>query len=77
MTEQSLSLMDDVWDRIEEEIYRQNRTKLSVAEQCGFGRKILQQTRKHRGFYLPYFVRLCNALNVSADYLLFGEKKED
>ena len=74
MTEQSFSLMEDVWDRIEGEIRRQNRTKLSVAEQCGFGRRVLQ-TRKHRGLYLPYFARLCIALNVSADYLLFGVKE--
>lgn len=71
-------LMEDVWDRIEEEIYRQNRTKLSVAEQCGFNRQVLfKNQHKHRSIHLPYFVRLCAVLNVSADYLLFGENKED
>lgn len=77
MTEQSFSLMEDVWDRIEKEIYRQNRTKLSVARQCGFERKILSIKANRKGMYLPYFVRLCSALNVSADYLLFGEKESD
>lgn len=70
-------LMDDVWDRIEEEIHRQNRTKLSVAEQCGFDRKILSTKANGKGMYLPYFVRLCSALNVSADYLLFGAREDD
>lgn len=70
-------LMDDVWDRIEEEIRKQNRTKLSVAEQCGFNKQVLfKNPHKHRGILLVYFARLCTALNVSADYLLFGEKKE-
>lgn len=76
MTVDSALLMKDVWDRIEEEIRRQNRTKLSVAEQCGFCRKILQQKNKHRSIHLPYFVRLCSALKVNADYLLFGVKEE-
>lgn len=70
-------LMEDVWDRIEEEIRKQNRTKLSVAEQCGFSRKILSTKANSSGMYLPYFVRLCSALNVSADYLLFGAKEDD
>lgn len=76
MTIDSSILMKDVWDRIEKEIRRQNRTKLSVAKQCGFNRRILQQKGKHRGIHLPYFVRLCAVLNVSADYLLFGKKSE-
>ena len=67
-------LMDDVWDRIEEEICRQNRSKLSISKQCGFDRKILYRN-SHRSIHLPYFARLCIVLNVSADYLLFGEKK--
>ena len=77
MVKPNFSVMDDVWDRIDEEIHRQNRTKLSVAEQCGFNRRILQQKGKHRSIHLPYFARLCAVLNVSADYLLFGVRVGD
>ena len=77
MTIDSSLLMKDVWDRIEEEIRKKNRSKTSIAEQCGFERKILSTKANGRGMYLPYFVRLCSALNVSADYLLFGAKEDD
>ena len=78
MTIDSSVLMKDVWDRIEEEIYRQNRTKLSVAEQCGFNRQVLfKNQHKHKSIHLPYFARLCAVLNVSADYLLFGVREGD
>ena len=75
MTIDSSLLMKDVWDRIEDEIRKQNRSKASVAEQCDFNRKNLYA--KRNGMFLPYFARLCAVLNVSADYLLFGEKKEE
>ena len=68
-------LMDDVWDRIEE-IRKKNRSKTSIAKQCGFDRKILSIKANGKGIHLPYFARLCAVLNVSADYLLFGKKKE-
>ena len=70
-------LMEDVWNRIEEEIRKKNRSKTSIAKQCGFDRKILSTKANGKGMYLPYFVRLCSALNVSADYLLFGAKESD
>ena len=59
------------WDRVDEEIYKQNRTKKDIADQCGFDRKILSSCGN---MSLPYFARLCSALHVSADYLLFGKK---
>lgn len=77
MTKQSSLLMEDVWNRIEEEIRKKNRSKTSIAKQCGFDRKILSTKANSSGMYLPYFVRLCSALNVSADYLLFGTKEDD
>ena len=58
-----------LWDRIEDTIYSQGRTKIDVAKQCGFDRKNLSQ---YGNISLVYFARLCSALNVSADYLLFG-----
>lgn len=61
-----------LWDRLEDEIYSQGRTKKDVANQCGFDRKLLYS---YGNISLVYFARLCSALNVSADYLLFGRKK--
>ncbi len=59
------------WDRVDDEIYKQNRTKKDVAEQCGFERKLLSS---YSNMSLVYFARLCSALHVSADYLLFGKE---
>lgn len=59
------------WDRIDNEICKQNRTKSDIAAQCGFNRKILSSCGN---ISLPYFARLCSVLHVSADYLLFGKE---
>lgn len=59
------------WDRVDNEIYKQNRTKKNVAEQCGFDRRILSS---YSNLSLPYLARLCVVLHVSADYLLFGKE---
>ncbi len=59
-----------LWERINDEIWKQNKTKKGIAERCGFERKLLN------GYYnisLPNLARLCKELNVSADYLLFGK----
>lgn len=80
MTIDSSLLMKDVWDRIEEEIHKQNRTKLSVAKQCGFNKQVLRRQYNKNGdksIHIPYFARLCAVLNVSADYLLFGVREGD
>ena len=61
-----------LWDRIEDTIYSKGRTKKDVAIQCGFDRKLMFS---HGNLSLVYFARLCSALNVSADYLLFGGEK--
>ena len=72
MGEQNILLPSDLWDRIENEITKQNRTKKDIAVQCGFSMKALN--RNHRSYMCTlYFARLCSALKVSADYLLFGE----
>ena len=59
------------WERVDDEIYNQNRTKKDVAKQCGFDRKILST---YSNLSLPYLARLCDTLHVSADYLLFGKR---
>ena len=59
------------WDRVDKEIYGQNRTKKDIAKQCGFDRRVLSS---YSNLSLPYLVRLCSALHVSADYLLFGKE---
>ena len=59
------------WERIDEEIYKQKKTKKDIADQCGFSRKTLSS---YSNLSIVYFARLCSVLNVSADYLLFVER---
>lgn len=33
--------INGLWERINDEIYRQNRTKKDIAERCGFGRRVM------------------------------------
>lgn len=70
----SYIFVEGFWDRLYDEIRKQNRTKKDAAKQCGFDRKILIRTSGHDNICLPYFTRLCSALHVSADYLLFGKQ---
>lgn len=74
MARQSYIFVEGFLERLEDEIYKQNRTKKDIAKQCGFDRKILIRYCGHDNICLPYFARLCSVLNVSADYLLFGKK---
>ena len=60
-----------LWDRINDEIYRQNKIKKDIAEKCGFNR---QDMFGYCNLTLPHFALLCKELNVSADYLLFDKK---
>lgn len=77
MVQQDIIPLDGFWDRVDEEIRRQNKTKLQVARKCRFERKTLYRPKQNnRYIHLVYFRRLCVELNVSADYLLFGEGKE-
>lgn len=64
--------INGLWDRINDEIYRQNKTKKDVAKRCGFERRIMFG---YNNLAIPNFALLCKELNVSADYLLFGKKK--
>lgn len=71
MKQQNIALLDGFWDRLDEEVKKQNVSKMQLAEKCGFERKNLN------GYYnpsLPIFALLCKDLNVSADYLLFGKR---
>lgn len=74
MARKSYIWIDGLWDRIDEEIYKQHRTKSEVARQCGFDRRTLVHSMDKDNISLPYFARLCSELHVSADYLLFGKK---
>lgn len=71
MAQQSFLWINGLWERIDEEIYKQNRSKSEVAKKCRFDRKTLCG---HKNISLPYFARLCSELHVSADYLLFGKE---
>lgn len=71
MARPSYIFVEGFWERIDEEIYNQDRTKKDIAKQCGFDRKLLSS---YSNLSLPYFARLCSVLNVSAYYLLFGKK---
>lgn len=73
MARPSYIFVEGFWERLDDEIYKQNRTKVDLAKQCGFDRKILIRNSGHDNICLPYFARICSALNVSADYLLFGK----
>lgn len=74
MKTQNITLLDGFWDRLDEEIQRHGMSKVQLAEKCGFERKMLYNP-KHNGRYIRivYFARICSALRVSADYLLFGK----
>lgn len=64
------------WERIEDERQRQKLTYKDLKKRCGFsaggGRFLSEQYNPN----LSSFVKLCNGLNVTADYLLFGKKSE-
>ncbi len=62
-----------VWERINSVFLEQETTKMEVAKKCGFDRKILSS---YRNLTLTYFARLCEELNVSADFILFGLEKD-
>ncbi|RKI87881.1 hypothetical protein D7V94_20170 [Parablautia intestinalis] len=74
MKQENIVLLDGFWDRLDEEIRRQNKSKKQVAEKCRFGRKTLYRPKNNRYMRAVYFARLCVELKVSADYLLFGEE---
>ena len=61
--------LSDVWMRINSVISEQKVQKYKLAKKCGFDRKILSS---HTNMSLTYFARLCEELNVSADFFLFG-----
>ena len=74
MARQKLELqLHDFWERVDETIYSQGRSKREVATKCGFDRKNLIDRRNLSTLYLMI---LCEELNVSADYLLFGNDME-
>ena len=62
-----------VWGRINSVITEQGTNKRAVAKKCGFDRKILSY---YGNLSLTYFARLCEELNVSADFFLFGLDKQ-
>jgi hypothetical protein len=68
-------LIDGFWDRLDDEIHKQNKSKLQVARKCRFDRKTLYRPKNNRYIRVVYFARLCVELGVSADYLLFGEER--
>lgn len=61
--------LSSVWTRINNAISEQGTNKTEVAKRCGFDRKTLSS---YGNLNLTYFARLCEELNVSADYFLFG-----
>lgn len=72
MSMPSFIWINGLWERINDEIRKQNRTKKDVAEQCGFNRKTLYG---YCNISLPNLAKLCKELNVSADYILFGSNR--
>lgn len=67
--------LSSVWSRINSAISEQGTNKSEVARRCGFDRKTLSS---YGNLNLTYFARLCEELNVSADFFLFGlDKKKE
>lgn len=64
--------LSDVWTRINGTIVEQGINKKDIAKKCGFDRKILSS---YSNLNLIYFARICEELNVSADFFLFGLDK--
>lgn len=65
--------LSDVWTRINSVFSEQKVAKYKVAKKCGFDRKTLIA---RRNISITYFARLCEELNVSADFFLFGVEKD-
>ena len=66
--------LSDVWTRINSVFSEQKVSKKEIAKQCGFDRKTLIT---QRNISITYFARLCEELNVSADFLFcFGVEKD-
>lgn len=65
--------LSDVWTRINSVFAEQKVAKCKVAKKCGFDRKTLIA---RRNISITYFARLCEELNVSADFFLFGLEKD-
>ena len=65
--------LSDVWTRINSVFSEQKVSKKGIAKQCGFDRKILSV---NTNICITYFARLCEELNVSADFFLFGVEKD-
>lgn len=65
--------LSDVWTRINSVFAEQKVAKCKVAKKCGFDRKTLIA---RRNISITYFARLCEELNVSADFFLFGVEKD-
>lgn len=68
-----IEFLSDVWTRIDSVLSEQKVAKYMVAEKCGFERKTLIN---RSNINLTYFARLCEVLNVSADFFLFGLEKD-
>ncbi|NBJ93825.1 hypothetical protein [Parablautia muri] len=76
MMQQVNAPLDGFWDRLDEEIRRQNKSKLEIARKCRFNRKTLYRPKQNNRYIrVVYLARLCVELKVSADYLLFGEER--
>ena len=76
MKQQNIVLLDGFWDRLDEEIRKRSLNKKLLSKMCGIDRKMLYNPKRSKRYIrLVYLARICSALGVSADYLLFGEEK--
>lgn len=76
MEKQNTDLIEGFWDRVDEEIRKQNKSKLQISKRCRFERKTLYRSKQNNRYMrVVYFARLCAELGVSADYLLFGKER--
>lgn len=67
-------ILDEIWNRIDEEIKSKGITKKELAKRCGFERKSLFS---RRSMGILNFMKICKELDVSTDYILYGNDWEE
>lgn len=70
---EDIKILEDIWNRINEEIRAKGITKRELAKRCDFDRKNLFG---NRSMGILYFLKLCKELEVSTDYILYGNDLE-
>jgi DNA-binding Xre family transcriptional regulator len=70
-------MIEEIKDRILAEMQARDINYTEFAKLCGLTLATVSKFfgDKNRGINLLSFIKICKALKVSADYLIYGEKK--